>query len=997
MEYLSEEKQCKLCDPGRFCAFLNATSTSGSCNAGFFCRNGSDQQNPSGGNRGDANICPTGYYCPGGNALSPIACPEGYYNNLTHQSSFGHCRKCPGGLYCDQGGLTWPTDKCDPGYYCRERATAPNPDNVTETGGPCPPGHYCPRGSPSPRACPGGEYTSLWKQHQCITCPPGHFCPNASSNYTECYEGYYCPNGSASPVPCPKGTYKNYTKGDSKYDCKMCPPGMFCEHNALPRPSGLCAGGWFCTGGSWEEMPLNTSDLANGTAVCPLIGEIGGFCKKGTFCPAGSDRPRPCTPGYYCEKDYLDKESGFCVAGYYCNGSTIYPKPVNQSNGDICPKGYYCPTGSPYPKPCWPGTYSDREFNQFRNNCMPCIPGMYCASYGLDYPSGNCSEGFYCPAGETLQSPADKECQAGHFCPEGSGIHNPCPSGTYQPYKRKGFCYICPAGSYCDPNEARINMSGGANISSHGPTAPSDCPAGYYCPNGTRWAKQNPCPVGTFGNETKLMAEKQCVPCTKGHYCQKAGITAPTDKCYAGYYCIEGASVPHPNDTKTGAPCPPGFYCGSGVHEPAACPAGTFGPTFRLTNLSKCVDCYGGQFCASDGLAAPNGSCHAGYFCKGRAILPNPVGKAYGDICPMGHYCPIGTTTPFKCPPGTFNNKTRATEPSDCVPCTPGMYCAGYARRYPNGPCDPGWYCERAAYAQRPVPYINATYNNSADFSCPLYSVNFTGGICPQGSYCPQGSSKPKKCPAGSFCGQEGLSTPEGNCTAGFYCAGGDVIRNPRNCSAGYYCPQGTPIEVTCPPGTFSPVEGISKEEECMNCTAGFYCPMPGMTYVVFQCLQGYYCPSRSSQNDTVVCPKGHQCPTGSPRPAKCVAGTYQDEEGQYQCKECGAGYFCDPTTLSTGVITPVRCTAGNYCPRGTKLEKEHPCPQGTYSNETGLSDASQCKPCPPKLFCGAPGLTKASGPCAAGLFVYFRLSKCIDENWCLDCAYAAPAKEVRA
>ena len=37
------------------------------------------------------------------------------------------------------------------------------------------------------------------------------------------------------------------------------------------------AGGWFCTGGSWQKRPLNTSDIANGTAVCPLIGEIGGF------------------------------------------------------------------------------------------------------------------------------------------------------------------------------------------------------------------------------------------------------------------------------------------------------------------------------------------------------------------------------------------------------------------------------------------------------------------------------------------------------------------------------------------------------------------------------------------------------------------------------------------------------------------------------------------------------------------------------------------------
>ena len=90
--------------------------------------------------------------------------------------------------------------------------------------------------------------------------------------------------------------------------------------------------------------------------------------------------------------------------------------------------------------------------------------------------------------GETLQSPPNKECQPGHMCPEGSGVHNPCAAGTYQPYIRKGFCYTCPAGSYCDPNEARINQSSGSNSSSHGVVSPSDCPAGYYCPSATKAA-----------------------------------------------------------------------------------------------------------------------------------------------------------------------------------------------------------------------------------------------------------------------------------------------------------------------------------------------------------------------------------------------------------------------------------------------------------------------------------------------------------------------------
>lgn len=977
VEFLSREDQCKPCEPGQYCAFLNSTSTTGQCDAGFFCHNGSDQQQPSGGNRGYAGICPSGRYCPKGDPLAPILCPAGHYNNRTHATSLADCKICPGGQYCEESGLSWPSGPCDAGYYCIQNSDSRRP-NVSDIGGPCPPGHFCPVGSPYPIACKGGEYNSRWTQSQCLVCPPGYFCPNASTNFTECPKGFYCPNGSASSTPCPKGSFKNVTLGDKVDDCTICPAGQYCQFSGQPEPSGLCAGGWFCTGGSWQRMPLNTSDIANGTSVCPLIGEIGGFCKKGTFCPSGSHEPLPCTPGYYCEEDKLYKESGVCTAGYYCNGSTIFSHPINQTTGDRCPKGHYCPTKSSYPTPCLPGTYADTEFNQFKNNCKPCIPGMFCPTYGLDYPSGNCSEGFYCPAGETQQSPPDKECQPGHFCPERSGLHNPCPAGTYQPYSRKGFCYTCPAGSYCDPNEARQNLSCVGNDSC-GVIFPSDCPAGYFCPNGTKWANQFPCPVGTFSNVTKLMEEAQCAQCTKGHYCHKSGITSPTDECHAGYYCVEGSSQPTPNDTIKGAPCPPGFYCVRGSHKPEPCPIGTYGPRYRLQQLSDCVDCNGGKYCGGQGLAAPNGSCDPGFFCSVRAIKPNPVDAGQGGgICPTGHYCPKETTTPFKCPPGTFNNETHATQPSFCAPCTPGYFCEGYGNTYPDGLCDQGWYCTRGAYASRPVPDAYSVFNNSNDFTCPIYSVNFTGGICPAGHFCPTGSSEPKSCLPGTYCNQTGLANPEGNCTAGYYCNGGNTVPNPRLCTAGYYCPEGIQEEIPCPVGTYSPYEGRSKVEDCLPCKAGYYCPLLGATEVLFQCLQGFYCPSGSKHNATVMCPKGASCPSGSGLPQNCSAGEYQDEVGQFKCKRCPAGHFCDPFANvtgicqsyenRTGVIYPSRCTAGNYCPIGTKTERQFPCPVGTFSNKTGLEKYSDCTPCPPRQFCGSTGLVKPSGLCGAGL-----------------------------
>ena len=38
------------------------------------------------------------------------------------------------------------------------------------------------------------------------------------------------------------------------------------------------------------------------------------------------------------------------------------------------------------------------------------------------------------------------------------------------------------------------------------------------------------------------------------------------------------------------------------------------------------------------------------------------------------------------------------------------------------------------------------------------------------------------------------------------------------------------------------------------------------------------------------VCPRGYYCVLGSTLPQGCPAGTYQDEEGQDDCKECPEG-----------------------------------------------------------------------------------------------------------
>lgn len=68
---------------------------------------------------------------------------------------------------------------------------------------------------------------------------------------------------------------------------------------------------------------------------------------------------------------------------------------------------------------------------------------------------------------------------------------------------------------------------------------------------------------------------------------------------------------------------------------------------------------------------------------------------------------------------------------------------------------------------------------------------------------------------------------------------------------------------------------------------------------------------------------------------------------------------------IAVGNDTRRECPRGFYCPEATYVPIA--CPQGTYSNATGLSTRAQCRYCEAGTYCGEAGLTKPSGPCAGG------------------------------
>ena len=56
----------------------------------------------------------------------------------------------------------------------------------------------------------------------------------------------------------------------------------------------------------------------------------------------------------------------------------------------------------------------------------------------------------------------------------------------------------------------------------------------------------------------------------------------------------------------------------------------------------------------------------------------------------------------------------------------------------------------------------------------------------------------------------------------------------------------------------------------------------------------------------------------------------------------------------TSGMDLPLPCERGFYCPSGSA--NQHPCPEGTYGNMSGLVEEWQCSLCDPGMYCKGTG-----------------------------------------
>lgn len=76
-----------------------------------------------------------------------------------------------------------------------------------------------------------------------------------------------------------------------------------------------------------------------------------------------------------------------CDARFYCVDGNNVPAPRSAFVGDKggeCPMGGYCPSGHKFPRPCNPGRYKGPDVNgrhfptKLESECYDCPKGQYC-------------------------------------------------------------------------------------------------------------------------------------------------------------------------------------------------------------------------------------------------------------------------------------------------------------------------------------------------------------------------------------------------------------------------------------------------------------------------------------------------------------------------------------------------------------------------------------------------------------------------------------------
>ena len=616
-------------------------------------------------------------------------------------------------------------------------------------------------------------------------------------------------------------------------------------------------------------------------------------CPLGFYGPSDMGKCTACSAGQYSD-----------TTGPLTDGPTENPELYLDNQCKVCPAGRWSAEGAAFCTNCTAGRYltdagTDMSAHSSETSCLVCGRGKYQPDPGqtscTTCPEGktiesyradahvsedscildclptqhanddmsacvDCADGFACDGFSRIECDPGSYCFRGrkYFCPPGSfgetigaanmseGCQN-CTAGTYQIARGQTFCTECAAGLYSD-TPAQTTRQGC-----------KDCEnLGYFCPKGSQFPTQFPCPNGTFSDQPKAT---RCHTCPAGRYQDNAPAEA-CKRCHAGRFLTDQGSAPVLHDELDDC-----AICGTNTYQNTegqsnckGCPLdsilqdpGTMADKHK--EQSQCVrSCTPGKYAVSvgpcklcepgwrcDGGPSNRIQCPAGFYCAGSSIAPDIQDLTLNIFaCTPGRYgthpgqsnashgcqdCPAGRFQPVEgqiscdqtCPRGKFGNKVgQRTEVGACQPCPRGYKCPRIAMTRPE-PCGLGTYMSAPAWTEITcTPCPKARYNErnmsavSKDACAP----------CASGRYTLSTGAK--------FASECVVVPPSCTRSSGQYPSGGDGLCS--NCPAGFRANGLGTGCVLCPRGWYSPTEGNTACTRCQGEHTALCDAAPGTT-----------------------------------------------------------------------------------------------------------------------------------------------------------------------